>query len=351
LASQDHIAYWAKGRHNEQLRMDRCLSAGVLLAFTVIAASSAGRQGRAATPGVTAAQIKAAWADRRQKIKSFEYKCDVVEEERAKVSLDPLREEETDTQIQRKTELSFKLRGSRIALSIHGDWPSFRADSPIRKGCTYLAACDGTMNRDLLTNPERSVPHIGSFKRRGSPQPPLTASSEAMPIWMWYNPQSYLEVTGHDLTGLTVHQIAASTPNGDAIWLTVPKKGNWTADIYAKSEYPYTPLHVVFFREEQEMLRLEMTHSPVAMGSDSLATWKQTQLKLNGSIDYVRTGTNKSYVPNKAFDDAEFVLKFPVGSHLVEFTDDRHERITWIQATETEMKRLDPSEYGRPKLK
>ena len=300
---------------------------------------------------VSVEEVKRAWADRRTKVTSFQYEFDSIEDRIETIvdgrvqapSARNARDRKT-CEVQLSTALVVKMDGKRIAYAIHGD--GGRMSCKAIPGCSWSGGCDGAINWDMHTSPTRGVPTHGTFLRRGVPQTPLTASGTLKPIWMWYDPLTFLDATGHDVNRMTLSGTTLKREGRDQLRLNVPrKKGTWNAELLLANSPPFSPTRLTLLREKVPMMTLQLHHTVYPLGGDSLASWKETQLGDNGLLWFTHAAVASSFTANKKFEDSEFEGKFPIGTHLREFSDVHTEKAYWIQSTETEMKQITSSEY------
>jgi hypothetical protein len=122
-----------------------------------------------------------------------------------------------------------------------------------------------------------------------------------------------------------------------------------TALVYVEKKEPFLPIQITFFSHKgAPLITYNFTYKPDSKDHFVLDTWSELRFNADQVLERQVQGEVRECLLGTPIPDTDFVLKFPVGTHIIEYTTDGEKY--WVQSSDDEMTEIKKEEFGsRPK--
>jgi len=278
----------------------------VCAAFVVFSVAVAAHSDSARAADHDAADVRAAWDKRSDKIKSFEYICELE----TTYYLDPRggpQPPRFEKPVKIKSTFSFARSGEKLAYRDQED--NWNEATGIRRPTTWQAVFNGTESRLLASDDSQAATVIP-----GRPATILTASRPLQPIWLASEPVALLKKLG-GWTGeeMTVARTAVSHDGVPCVEIMMPY-GEWRHVVLVDPVRDYVPLKFITVIDGRTREERSIEYIADAKIGWRVAKWTQPSYDENGRVISSARGTVTKCTINHAVPDEEFELEFPEGT-------------------------------------
>jgi len=294
---------------------------GVFLCLDVLLAGAADIAAQSAEQTeTTVAKVLAAWERNRERVQSFQYRCDVEEwlkKSRLPVPGKPFAAPDKNAAkdaILSRWSVALSVSGNKVAYCKEGE--HWDAASDTRYHLKEREVYDGTSER-FLSEGRVSMAHV-----RTEPGD-STMLMQDIALIPFFAPCATIDVfqrLGLDAKRMTVSQHRAFHEGRDCVELTIPSadpRSTSLCRVYADASRDYLPVELSRLRKDRVVHR-----SSIEYAADPDARWRISTVRI---AVFDESGPFRSwsykvkeYSINKALDEATFTLEFPEGTQVIE---------------------------------
>jgi hypothetical protein len=271
--------------------------------------------------------IQKSWADRRESIKSFYYKCTLEETINLPVAsvVDPFKYGGVDPadkfgEATLTKALLYAFDSGKFAYQEEGvGWnPQLKKVASTRS----ISVANPTGVMTLLQTNE--ILH-GSIDKRtwDGPAPSVILTARQGPFVLAFDPKLRLKRLGYDMNGMRIVDDRAFRRGHACSEVKLTRVGQgptWIGLLYVDSSRDHIPISFIEQHQGATVSELNIEYAPLGTGW-AVSSWREVRFDSDGSIERTEKGAVNERTINTAIDPQLFELSFPTGTRVVERSD------------------------------
>jgi hypothetical protein len=266
--------------------------------------------------------IRAAWEERSQRLKSFHCSCALTRIDM--ISLNGTGDLFDDAKpgpkgpVELNSTFTVMMQGAKMAM--HSKSEEWNTESRSKINLTYSVSFNCVTNKAMIIGEVLSYPTAHS-NNEPKPSDALTKNRRYTPLWLSFTPSEMLTRLGFDVSRMSVSDARAIHKGIQCIEVAIPR-GPLKGHVYIDPSRGYLPVRFVEWRAAGKMRsEIEIEYEKNDVLGWVISGWLSTLYDGDQQLQTSLSGSVESITVNEPISDHQFDIAYPVDTRIRETLD------------------------------